>query len=477
MDTRREAVLRTVCALPAFWLLVGGAVAAQLTESKWLGSLAIPDGRQFRIGIEVFQKADGSTGAAMCSPDQGSFGIPIDRVVVAGDSVTFTVAAIRGSVAGRFGPEGNSIQATWHQPKVALPIALDRVEALPQPEARPQEPVRPYPYRTEEVVFPGGGDGVWLAGTLSIPKGTGPFPAAVLIHGSGPHDRDEELAGHRIFVVLADHLTRRGIEVLRYDKRGIMRSTGDFSTATTQDFAADAAAAMAFLCQRKEVASGRIGLIGHSEGGNIAPIVAAGNPAVAYTVLLAGTGIRGYEVIVQQDLASSRAKGATEEELALIRPIVEAYYRVATEEPDVAVARQKLQALYGGLTEQQQQAYRHLARGWSNQIDNVLNPWSRAWLAFDPAPVLQKVRCPVLAICGDRDVQVLAEENLAAIRAALEAGGNPDHTVRTLPGLNHLFQHADTGAIGEYSRIDETISPGVLTLVSGWVTERAGNDR
>ena len=278
-----------------------------------------------------------------------------------------------------------------------------------------------------------------LGGTLTRPFEDAPFPAVVLISGSGPQDRDESLAGHRPFLVLADHLARNGIAALRYDDRGVGASGGDFSQATTEDFATDALAAVAYLKSRDDIDPGAIGLAGHSEGGLVAPMSAVRSSDVAFLVLMAAPGVDGARILIAQGELIARAGGATEEAIAANRERQEEVFSLLREEPDPAVASSAVEAVV-----------RH-----------------------DPAAVLEQVTVPVLAMTGEKDLQVPHEENLSAIAAALERGGNRSYEVHALPGLNHLFQHAETGAPSEYSSIEETWSVDSMQLLSDWIRRTA----
>jgi hypothetical protein len=309
--------------------------------------------------------------------------------------------------------------------------------------------------------------GVTLAGTLTIPSGTGPFPAVVLLTGSGPQNRNEELFSHRPFLVLADYLTRHGIAVLRADDRGVGGSTGVFSKSTTGDFADDALAGIEFLKGRKEINQKRIGLVGHSEGGMMAPIAATQSPDVAFIVMLAGPGQRFADIIISQILLDAKAQDA-----ALKRSWYERLYALLVEETDNAVAEEKIRALHATLTADEKEKLDWPDGKLNGKIAEELSPWWRYAMQYNPRTTLMKVRCPVLALSGERDMQVPAKENLSAIEDALKAGRNIHFTVRELPGLNHAFQTAPPGMELEYAKIEETMSPVVLKTVLDWIREQ-----
>ncbi len=301
------------------------------------------------------------------------------------------------------------------------------------------------------------------------------FPAVVLISGSGPQDRDEALLGHKPFLVLSDHLTKQGIAVLRYDDRGTAESEGDFSAATSADFKTDVASAVDYLKSREEIDSKNIGLIGHSEGGIIAPMVAVESKDVAFIILMAGTGIRGDDLLLRQSELIGRASGMSDDQIKTTREFNQGAYDIVVNTVNEATIREDLkQYLEEAVTKNPDLA---TANGLKEEVfvDQILgqltSPWMSYFIKHDPSKVLQKVDCPVLAIVGEKDLQVPAKVNLEAIEEALKAGGNTNYTIKELPGLNHLFQEAKTGSPSEYAQIDQTISPDALELMSSWILE------
>jgi uncharacterized protein len=334
---------------------------------------------------------------------------------------------------------------------------------------RPQEPLRPLPYVERQVTFRSPAAGIRLAGTLALPAGGGPHPAVVLVAGTGPQDRDATVAGHRPFLVLADHLVRHGIAVLRFDERGVGASGGSHASASTPDFAQDAAAAVAWLATQRDIDGARIGVIGHSEGGMVAPMVASQSARVAFLVLLAAPGLPMREIGVRQAAAVARAEGAAAADVAARVQLSSSILALFRDDlpPDVLQARARpvLEAGFAGIGLDAAGRQREVERA----LAHYASPWAQFALRHDPAPVLRSVRVPVLALNGGLDVQIEAGPNLAAIAAALRDGGNARVTVRELPGLNHYFQTARTGGISEYGRIPETFAPAALTAISDWV--------
>ena len=447
-------------------------------EGIWEGSLDV-NGSKLRVVFHISRAEDGSLTATLDSPDQGATGIPVSKVTFEGGKLVVNVDVAMAMFEGQANGDLSSIDGNWKQRGMTFPLKLERVKEAPK-MSRPQEPKKPYPYKEEEVTIENKVGGVELAGTLTIPKGKPPFPAVVLITGSGPEDRDETVFGHKPFLVLADYLTRRGVAVLRVDDRGVGGSSGDLWSSTSRDFAGDVEAEVRYLMGRKEIDAERIGLIGHSEGGIIAPMVAVDMKNIAFIVLMAGPGVPGDSILYHQSALIAKAEGASEEEIAKNRLLQEKAFAIVEGTTDDAAAREKLEALfageYGHLDKDQRSAAPDSARLIEAQTRRILNPWFRYFLTYDPAETLRKVKCPVLAIGGEKDLQVPADENLEAIREALKAGGNGDFIVKKLPGLNHLFQTAETGDVSEYSKIEETISPVALKLIGDWIVGHVSGD-
>lgn len=434
-------------------------------------------GIQLTVVFNVSAASDGALTATLDSPDQGAMGIAVAKTTfTGGDTLRLEIPAIAGSWEGKLSSDGNTLTGTWTQGGGSLPLTLKRQDKAPEIR-RPQTPKAPFPYRAEEVEYVNRAANLRLGGTLTLPKGNGPFPAALLITGSGAQDRDETLFNHKPFAVIADSLTRRGIAVLRVDDRGVGKSTGDFAKATSRDFATDVRAGVAYLKTRHEINKTKIGLIGHSEGGLIAPMVAAQAPRdVAFIVLLAGPGVPGDQILVEQGALIARAGGAPQSAIARGRAGQKAAYAILRTEPDPARAEAKLIVLnkqaIAKLNEAERKTIGDPDAAAKNATKMLLSPWFRFFLTYDPAPTLKRVRCPVLALNGGLDLQVPPKQNLPALARALRAGGNKQVTLRELPGLNHLFQPTKTGSPAEYGRIEQTFSPEALRILGDWVVQR-----
>lgn len=452
------------------------AVAQQSPRSKqltgsWSGALEV-GGMKLPLVFHIQAEAGGGLAATMDSPQQGAKDIPVQEVKLVGDSLYLEVRVIGGEYAARLtGPE--TLEGQWRQGGQALPLQLKKgaVAAM----GRPQDPQKPYPYQEEEVTVENREAGIRLAGTLTLPAGKGPFPAVVLLTGSGAQDRDMSLLGHKPFLVLADYLTRQGFAVLRLDDRGVGGSGGKAASATTQDYASDAQAAYAYVKTRQEVHPKKIGLLGISEGALIAAKAAAATRDMAFVVLLAGSAVPGPELLLAQNEALEQAGGTPPELLQKLLELRRAQFGVAATEADTAKAASRIRALEqeskARMSAQEQQQLGLTAQSEETIVAQLSSPWVRYFLAYDPAPTLQKLRMPVLALNGSKDLQVPAAQNLPATEKALQAGGNKHYTVKELPGLNHLFQTANTGLPTEYAQIEETMAPLALETISSWLKQ------
>jgi uncharacterized protein len=439
------------------------AAPAPELVGRWEGPLTV-GGQSIRIVFRV--EADGKAFAD--SPDQGANGIPA-QASLTGGVVRFTVPAFGGAFEGRLSDDGRTLTGALSQGGMTLPLVLTKSEAAaaPAPAAdtaaapnRPQNPQPPYPYREEEVAYDAGA-GVRLAGTLTLPQGEGPFPAALLITGSGQQDRDETVFGHKPFWVLADALTRRGIAVLRVDDRGAGQSTGSMDDVTTADFAKDAEASFAWLAARGDIDADRIGLIGHSEGGTIAPMVAQADPRVAWIVMMAGPAVSGGDVLTEQLRRTQQASGLPAEIVEANTAVQARIMRAVAEHyDDGEAAARAARAIMAETTVPAAAADQAAAQ--------AALPWTRWFVAHDPAESLSAFQAPMLAIYGGKDVQVPAQQSSGALRRLA-----PDADIVVLPDLNHLMQTAGTGLPAEYAQIEETIAPVALETIVDWVAARS----
>ena len=486
---------KLVLSLSTFVMLATTTLAAQApvppakpvpgegAAGEWLGALDV-GAVKLRLALHVEKKDDGSLSALLDSIDQKAK-IPVDTAAFEGRTLRLSLKAIGGSYEGTLNADGSALQGTWSQGGKTLPLTFDRQEKAFVAN-RPQEPKGPFPYTSREVTFQSEAGGVQLAGTLFLPAGEGPFPAVALVTGSGPQDRDETLMGHKPFLVIADALARRGIASLRWDDRGAGKSAGDHMGSTMDDFAADTRAAVAFLRSLSGVDESAIGIVGHSEGGLIAPMVAAtdksADKSVGFLVLLAPPGEPLRSLLLRQTRALYRLQGVDEKLIdRALAAQTEDLELIADPALTVPQIQEKLRAL--AETRRQQFTAEERARlgidsaAIESSIQVATTAWFRSLIRQDPAVYLRNIKMPVLALFGEKDFQVDARVSSEAVRASLAAAGNPDHEVRSLPGLNHLFQHAGTGNIDEYSTIEETFSPEVLATIGDWITARFAKKR
>lgn len=445
-------------------------IFGQNITGQWNGALKV-QGTQLRLVFNI-TKTDNGVTSSMDSPDQGAKGIPTTTTTFANSILKITIANAKIEYEGTLGKD-NIIVGTFKQGGQSFPMNLSKEVIEKEKRVRPQEPMKPYPYYSEDVTFENNKAGIILAGTLTLPKKDGVFPVVILISGSGPQNRDEELLGHKPFLVLSDYLTKNGIAVLRYDDRGTALSKGDFKTATSADFAADVESAITYLKTRKEINKKKIGLIGHSEGGLIAPMVASKSQEVAFIVLLAGTGIQGDQILLLQQKLIGKASGISDEDLQKNELINRKVFDIVNksnsiEQLNIDLTKFIKQSLVENPNAEKPQ-------GMSDedfvklQVKQIANPWMQYFIKYNPAPALEKVKCPVLAINGEKDLQVPPKENLEAIKNAFTKGGNKKVTTKELPNLNHLFQECKTGSPDEYATIEQTFSPTALTEILKWL--------
>jgi fermentation-respiration switch protein FrsA (DUF1100 family) len=450
-----------------------GPVSSAEFIGHWSGSFRFLTD-SVHVVLELSDEGSDSLSARVSLPAQGVFQVRASPGWE-GRVLSVELPGLGSRYEGRLTGDGGRIRGDWYQAGGKFRLTLTPAPGPPE-LSRPQEPEPPFPYLVEDVRIPHSQGRVTLAGTLTLPEGAGPYPGVVLVSGSGPQDRDETLFGHKPFLVLADHLTRSGIAVLRYDDRGVAGSTGDFSGATSEDFATDALAAVDFLGAHGEVNPNMVGIIGHSEGGIVAPMAAVRSDRVAFIVSLAGTGISGMELLELQTRLIMEASGVPEPLIGLNSRIQQrllgTLMESGTAEGALEAIREEMESTWGGLPNAAISALGLAAevdRGLKEQLENVVSPWLLFFLSFDPTTAFERVSVPVLALNGTLDLQVPPDPNLARIREAVERGGNPDVTTVRLEGLNHLFQKASTGLPSEYGRIEETMDPEVLRLVADWI--------
>ena len=412
----------------------------------------------------------------MDSPDQRVGGFSGTKTEKDG-KVIIEVAAVRGRFEGKLSDDKSTIKGTWSQ-GVPLPLELKKITVAEMkkdaaPPKRPQTPKAPFPYESKNVTIKNNEADLTLAATLTIPKNVkGKLPCAILISGSGAQDRDESLMDHKPFWIIADHLSRNGIACLRFDDRGTAKSTGDHDKATSADFATDVSAIIDFLKKQPQINSSKIGLVGHSEGGLIAPMVATKRDDVAFIVMLAGPGVNGEKILKNQLRLILKASGAADKEVEVAAFLQNKMIELGKTKDKISDEDMAsiVDALVKKFPEQEKEKKEILANGKAGAT-RLSTPWMRYFLTYEPGPTLSKVKCPVLVLNGTKDTQVDPKLNLPAIKAAFKAGGKTNYKMVELENLNHLFQNCETGGLEEYQSIEETFSPKALKLVSDWIGE------
>ena len=440
-----------------------------ILAGSWLGKISA-NGVDLRLVFNLKLNDKDSLIATLDSPDQGAKNIPLGSVILDDKELTIKAPMLIGEYKGTIVGD-STIDGTWTQRGATYTVNLKKLKAVFTVN-RPQEPKPPCPYTSEDVTFTNNKFSIRLAGTLTMPAGKGPFKCAILITGSGPQNRNEELMGHKPFLIIADYLSRNGIAVLRYDDRGVGGSQGTYSEATSADLATDAEAAFNFLNTNPKINQKEIGLMGHSEGGLIAPIVAASNPDIGFIVSLAGPGVTGQQIIIRQSEDISKLSGVSEHQIKESTEALKKRFAILRKEKDNKKAELKIIALYKENLEKKKTSKEETEKAvniFKKQFGADSFTWFRYFIMTDPAMYWEKVNCPVLALNGDKDLQVSAKENLPAIEKALKSSGNESVKAVNLPGLNHLFQHCKTGLPTEYSSIEETFSPEALKIISDWI--------
>ncbi|MCX7874754.1 MAG: alpha/beta fold hydrolase [Melioribacteraceae bacterium] len=446
-------------------------------ESLWEGKLKIGNS-ELNLALKIYKTENEKINAHLDSPDQGQKNISVTTINIKNDSLLFEIKNLNAKFEGKFTQDKKVIEGTFSQSGYNFPLTFFKVDKLTEVK-RPQLPSPPFPYKEEEIFFENKDANIILAGTLTIPKEGNNFPSVVLVSGSGPQDRDETLMGHKPFLVIADYLARNGIAVLRFDDRGVGKSKGNFSSATTFDFASDVLSAIEYLKSRKELNHKKIGIIGHSEGGLIAPICAVNSNDVSFIVLLAGPGVSGKEILLLQTELILKANGVSQDDILKTKNENEKIYSLILSESDSLTIYNKLIKLrdeeISKMSEEEKKKPENSKEFFERQIKSILSPWFRTFVKYDPRPILEQITIPVLALNGEKDLQVAPYQNLPEIEKALIKAGNKNYKIVELPKLNHLFQPCETGSVNEYAKIEITFSVDALKLIKDWIWEIVKN--
>ncbi len=451
-------------------------IPVQTHTQTWAGKMQA-GGQKFDFQFRVFESEGQETTVKLDSFTESLFDIPC-TMKHEGDQITINVpiSAAPAEFVGTLSDDQEMVTGKWTQRGAAYDLVLKKIplESTREPKLnRPQTPKPPFNYDSEDVSIENKKDNVTLAATLTSPTGDGPFPVVVMISGSGPQDRDETLFGHKPFFVIADHLAKNGFAVLRYDDRGTAKSTGKFSDATSADFANDVAAVVDFLKTHKKIDPNRVILCGHSEGGIIAPMVASRRADIAGVIMMAGPGVNGRQISVNQSRLIAEATGVPEYMIEMNQTLLRGLYdrQEKGEALDKAYLAELAEKLKLDLPENVRDSF-DPADLIDQTVKTINSNWFAFFAAYDPVPALTRTKCPVLAMVGEKDTQVDPKLNMPVIEQALKDGGNPDYEMEILPSLNHLFQPCRTGAVAEYSHIEQTISPAALDLITQWLQKR-----
>ncbi|MEO7308000.1 MAG: alpha/beta fold hydrolase [Ferruginibacter sp.] len=478
--------MRSVFTILCLFFTIAGF--GQHIAGNWEGNLQI-QGTELPIIFHIIKDSTGKYQATFDSPKQKAYNLACSDVLFKEDSVIIMIQMLKGRYAGKLEENKKQLTGTWSQGPAALPLTLKKTGDVVTTKIinRPQTPRPPFPYKSEDVEYDNADRSIHFGATFTAPLPDpninyfrAPiYPTVILITGSGKQDRDETIMGHKSFAVIADYLTRQGIAVLRVDDRDMGKTTGNYNNSTSADFAKDIEAGIAYLKSRGDVDTGNIGLIGHSEGGLIAPMVAVKTREVKFIVLLAGPGEKISTLMEQQAVDVAAASGVSKKYLEKYRLLYRQLVSTIVHEPDTAKALVKSVAVFDNWQKDKDIFLVKATTGVTNEkskvdfvnqfVQQLSNRWFSYFLKFDPADYLERVTCPVLAINGEKDIQVSASPNLDAIKNALVKAGNTNFKTIAMPGLNHLFQHCKKCTVEEYNELEETFDTETLKLIGNWI--------
>lgn len=453
---------------------------SQLSILNWSGILNA-GGQKIELRLNIIKNADNSYASNWDVPAQNAKGIPSSKTELTNNQIAIEVKMIGASFSGTLNAAGNEIQGTWGQSGMNFPLNLQPVNLVSTPTVilKPQTPKAPFGYTVKEIVYEGANTKLSYGATLTYPNDNEKHALVILITGSGRQDRDETIFDHKPFAVIADYLTKQGFAVLRVDDRGAGKSTGDFSKSTTADFALDVEAHIQYAKTLLMIDSNKIGLLGHSEGGLIAPMVAARNKSVAFMVLMAGPGIEIIDLMAVQNEMVFKSAGVNQQAIDAYIPLYKLLMKsiIKIENKDAAIVKAK--EIVGSWYAKTDKTFVKATTNINSEADiekfattmaeTLSSKWWQFFAAYNPQPALQKVKCPVLAINGSADIQVPSELNLKGIELALKKGGNKQFVIKQFDGLNHLFQKCDKCTVPEYGELAITIESEVLDTIGNWL--------
>jgi pimeloyl-ACP methyl ester carboxylesterase len=457
-------------------------IKAQDITGSWGGSIPA-GGTRLHLVFNIKKVSDTSYSSTLDSPDQKAFGIACSSTYKKMDSLFIGIGVIGGTYKGMWDKK-DSINGTYGQGGRRISVGLKRITAIDEnvqaeEQVRAQTPKPPYGYYSEEVEYDNADKTLHYGATFIRPNGNGKYPAVIIISGSGTQDRDGYMMGHKPYWVLADYLTKNGIAVLRVDDRGAGKSSlgPDINKKTSLDFSYDVEASLNYLESRADVDKKHLGLIGHSEGGMIAPMVAVRRKEISFIVLWGAPGVSGAQILTEQATGGLKQQGVDSVAIIAFKQLQLQILDLFASSPAQDVLNQKIVPVFNAWKEVQTQKTLAALNIHDNALDNVLktydgtynSPWLRFFITYDPTIALSKVKCSVLAINGEKDTQVNAGENLGKINGTLTKSGNKDFKTVEIPHLNHLLQTAVTGDVSEYEKIPETMSPAALNIICSWI--------
>lgn len=462
--------MKKIVAILIFTLTSSSGFSQEI-EGTWNGNLEVQAGRKMVFIFQV-SKTDGTLKTEIAIPSQGVKDLMSNTTTFEDNELIIDASNLGFKYTGKWNATSGTIDGTFQEGVNAVPLILTKEIIEDVKLNRPQEPIKPYPYQEEKVKFVNQKDKITLAGTLTLPNPSDKKPPLViLISGSGPQDRNESFAGHKPFLVLSDYLTRNGIAVLRYDDRGFGESIGNFAESTTADFATDVLSAIDFLKRRTDIDVNNIGLIGHSEGAIIAPMVANLSKEVAFIVMLAGTGTAGKEVSLNQALDYRNFPVADEKQYeTYLKNAIE----IASSEKEIDIVKMELTAFYYNSELLASLLPPNVDKDEfiENLVSTRTTPWIRYFYNYNPVSEIRKINIPAFALYGSNDTQVPPKYHLQPVKDALAASKSKKHEVVLLEGLNHLFQESKTGRVLEYAQIEQTFAPEALEIIRNWILKR-----
>jgi pimeloyl-ACP methyl ester carboxylesterase len=448
-------------------------ILSQEVVGTWHGLLDV--GKELRLDIHISKSGDTYSGK-LDSPDQGAKDIPATKVEFTNNTLVFEVKNLGVSYSGNL--KSDSIDGTFKQGGFSTKLLLTRSIVELKAANRPQNPLGPFDYLEEEVSFENKVEKFNLSGSLTYPKGEGPFPAVILVSGSGAQDRNEEIFEHKPFWVIADYLTNQGFAVLRYDDRGTAKSEGNFETATSVELANDAEGALDYLKANPKINAAKICIAGHSEGAMLAVILAARRKDIHSIALLAGPGIQGSELLLLQQYLINKANGIPEKSNKAMQRFNRKIYKIVVNQSNITdskpIIEKEIRKALKNTRDEELPGYSSKEQLIQESLSNVCNPWMFYFIKYDPQKDLEKVNCHVLALNGSKDLQVPPKENLGAMKKFIPKS-DKSHVFRELPNLNHLFQECESGNPQEYQTIQQTIQPEVLKILGDWLKSIQSN--